>query len=311
MKKGLQKEHKKVSIFYGMVSCKRKLSLIYRSIVRQLFRLYISLSDKKYIIAKIDHPSLSNYFNWIIGAAWLCDKMNVNLEFVFPRENPHFFENSVLYFNHRNKVSGKKFFIKNYLASIARKAARKDLFAEYGHKVISQLSVKQDIQHRADEWFETHIKGDWLAVHYRGTDIHTEPVRKLPIDSYILWLKKVVDHNKYNIFVCSDQAQFVDKMRLAFPNRVYSREIKRSIDSQAIHLPHDSCADDTTFYEQKMDALIDILILAKADMIYTTGSGFVDVVRYFNPKIKIVSLDGRRMGREENKIYVPRGIIKS
>ena len=42
--------------------------------------------------------------------------------------------------------------------------------------------------------------------------------------------------------------------------------------------------------EQMKDALMDILILSKAKLIYTTGSWFVDVVRFFNPSIKIVSL---------------------
>ena len=58
--------------------------------------------------------------------------------------------------------------------------------------------------------------------------------------------------------------------------------------------------------QQEMDALIDILILAKAELIYTTGSGFVDVVRYFNSQTKIVSLDGRRIGRGKNNIPIPR-----
>ena len=38
---------------------------------------------------------------------------------------------------------------------------------------------------------------------------------------------------------------------------------------------------------------IDMLILAKADLVYATGSGFIDTLRFFNPSIKIASLDGR------------------
>ena len=49
-----------------------------------------------------------------------------------------------------------------------------------------------------------------------------------------------------------------------------------------------------------------MLILAKAELIYTTGSSFVDAVRYFNPQIKIVSVDGRRIGRGKNNIPIPK-----
>ena len=293
-----------------LLVCKGKLGIIYRKAVRQFFRIYISLSDKKYIVAKIEHPSLANYFYGVIGIAWLCEKMRINLEFVFPKEDPPFFENCFLYRNYPNKTSTRKgFFINDSnarLASIARKAARKDLPAEYGHKIISQLLIRQDIRDSADEWFDAHIKGNWVAVHYRGTDAHTHPrsdKRRLSIDSYIAWLKEVID-NQCDIFACSDQAQFIDKMKSAFPNQVYYREIRRSMDSKPIHLPNDNQYGDDGVYQQRYDALIDILILAKASLIYTTGSWFVNGVKNFNPRIKIISLD-RRVERRNTENYLP------
>ena len=57
--------------------------------------------------------------------------------------------------------------------------------------------------------------------------------------------------------------------------------------------------------QQQKDAIIDLLILAKAKIIYTTGLSFVDVVRYLNPDIKIVSLDSRKIGRGKNNIPIP------
>ena len=45
---------------------------------------------------------------------------------------------------------------------------------------------------------------------------------------------------------------------------------------------------------QRKDAFMDLLVLARAKLIHTTGSGFVDVIRFFNPKTKIISLDGRK-----------------
>ncbi len=290
--------------------CKKKLSLIYRKVVRELFRLYIGISNKQHIIASIERPSLANYLYGIIGVAWLCERMNITLEFVFPKENPAFFENPVLYQHAPNKTCPSKNFLlnssNNYMASIARKAARKDLPAEYGHRIISQLSIKQDIQHQADEWFNAHIKGDWVAVHYRGTDAHTHPrsdQRKMSINIYIAWLKEVLD-SQCSIFACSDQAQFVDQMKHTFPNRAYSREIERSTDNKPIHWSDNNQYSDRDLYQQKLNALIDMLILAKASVIYTTGSWFVDVVKNFNPKIKIVSLD-QRVERRSASNYLP------
>ena len=278
---------------------KRKLSFIYRKVVREFFRLYISLSNKQYIVASIERPSLANYLYGIIGVAWLCEKMNISLEFVFPKEQLSFFANPSLNQRNTNNTDPSKSYLINsssdYLASIARKVARKDLPTEYGYKIISRLLIKQDIQHQADEWFNAHIKDNWVAVHYRGTDahIHSEPdERKISINSYIAWLKEVLG-NQCSIFVCSDQAQFICEMQRTFPNRVYSREIKRSTNNKPIHQPDNNQYSDKDLYQQKCDALIDILILAKASIIYTTGSWFVDVVKNFNPQIKIVSLDKR------------------
>ena len=107
-----------------------------------------------------------------------------------------------------------------------------------------------------------------------------------------------------SIFACSDQAQFIDEMKAAFPGRVFARDIKRSYNDWPLHFHSASCADQD-IYAQQRDALIDVLVLAKAGLIYTTGSGFVDVVRYFNPETKIVSLDGRTIGRGKNNASIP------
>ena len=293
--------------------CKRKLSLIYRKVVREFLRLYIGISNKQHITIKIEHTSLANYLYGIIGIAWLCEKMNITLEFVFPKEQPSFFEDSVLYQRNPNKTYPSKSFLQissdDYLASIARRAARKDLPAEYGHRIISQLSINQDIQRQADIWFNTHIKSNWVAVHYRGTDAHTHPrsdQRKMPINLYIAWLKEVLD-DQYSIFACSDQAQFIKEMQYKFSNRTYFRAIERSTDNKPIHRSDNNQYSDRDLYRQKRNALIDMLILAKASVIYTTGSWFVDVVKNFNPKIKIVSLDQRVERRSaSNYLSIPK-----
>ena len=181
----------------------------------------------------------------------------------------------------------------------------------YGHKVLSKLAINPDLKRCANQWFADNIKGDWIAVHYRGTDIEKEIKYRhryrIDIDPYITYLKEVIG-DQYSIFACSDQGQFIDKMHMTFPDRVFSRNIERSYNESPIHR-HETWlippkGIDT--FNQEKDALIDLLILAKAKLIYTTGSGFVDATRYFNPQIKIISLDQRKIGRGKNNMPIPR-----
>ena len=161
--------------------------------------------------------------------------------------------------------------------------ASHNLSSEYGHKIISKLTINQKIQQQADMWYHDHIKGKCVGVHYRGTDALREN-RSLKIDAYISYLKRVLDKESY-IFACSDQAQFITRMNVAFPDRVIARDIKRSYTFARLHSK--GCS------QQAQDALIDMLVLAKTELIYTIGSRFVDCIRFFNSEIKIISLDGR------------------
>jgi len=290
---------------------KRQFSIGYRHIIRFCFHIYITLSGKNHIVATVKNPTLANYLYGIIGIAWICDKKNVSLEFVFPDERIPLFE-----YVHINKTSTnqtnatRKAFnidsITSYLASTGRRVARKDMTADYGHEVISRLSIRKDLQRQADEWLDTYIKGDWVAVHYRGTDMYTHPrfaERLMSINSYIAYLKEVLD-DQSSIFVCTDQAQFIEQVERAFPGRVYYRKIRRSTDTKTLHLRHDNSYNDDEAYQQKCDALIDVLVASKARLIYTTGSQFIDITRYLNPHIWIISLN-KRWERRNAVNYLP------
>ena len=68
--------------------------------------------------------------------------------------------------------------------------------SEYGYKVLARLCIKEDFQRSADEWFESHIKGDWVAVHYRGTDIRVgkktiyECRYRIELKPYVTYLQR-------------------------------------------------------------------------------------------------------------------------
>ena len=242
--------------------------------------------------------------------AWLCEKMEVSLKI---QGLSDFFSNDLIV----NNVSKyREIHFKNakkFNASIdVLWLASTYMRSEYGNKVLSKFPIREGIRKCADEWFSNHIKGDWVAVHFRGTDCKDMKTQynsrcRMKSDDYIDYLQAVLD-NKCSILVCSDQVQFVNEMHVAFPKRVFARDIQRSYDSRSLH--------GTLGYRgvrQKKDALIDMLILAKADLVYTSGFGFIDALRFLNPSIKIVSLDERWLARRfsigigsHNGVPIPR-----
>ena len=249
----------------------------------------------------------------MVAYAWICEKMRINIKIKHPSRMiwRHFGNDSI-----SNAINDKG----QQSEFVPTSGFRNDLLfigafvisSEYGHKIISKLSIKEDLKQAADEWFNKYITGSWVAVHYRGTDVEVKKKGscieryRIELDNYIKYLASVLDDH-ISIFACSDQAQFIDKMKQAFPARVFARDIERSYDSEIIHLHwHLMENEQRDNFNQEKDALIDLLILAKAELIYTTGSGFVDVVRYFNPKVKVVSMDGRIIGKGKNNIPMPR-----
>ena len=269
---------------------------------KDLFKKYIahrrtSLADYVYVIVG-NIPALGNYFPRIIGAAWLCEKLGVNVKFTFPdsyiSDGKSFFENSFLNYaegcHPENFTKLKTPLIQlHYIREMPspwEEYAKRQISSEYGYKIISKLSIRRKIQQQADQWCDANIKGECIGVHYRQTDGIQEN-RVISIDSYIDYLRQVLnDHCQ--IYACSDNIQFIEAIHKAFSGRVVSRDITRSKDGRSLHL-HQPYSG----YQQKQDALIDILTLAKLQMVYTVGSNFIDTIRFFNAAVKIISLDGR------------------
>ena len=276
-----------------------------RALYRSLFTKSVFLGKDLAVDCSIHYP-LGTLLNGIVFLAWFCEKMRINIKFERSTNiiSQHL-ENDVLSF--RNEPSTKFDFSNKFL--LKRELSEHGMYfisPEYGHKILSTLSIKQELKEVADQWFEKNIQGNWVAVHYRGTDVERQKHGgcqdryTISLESYIVYLKEILD-NQCNIFACSDQAQFIDQMYEVFPGRAFARNIQRSCDSQALH-----GSANYKGKQQIKDALIDILILAKAKLIYTTGSGFVDIVQYFNPKIKIVSLDSRKNAQGKNYMPIPR-----
>ena len=256
-------------------------------------RHYIGLYYREFIHTKhivFDGHFLKTQANMLCGlisVAWLCEKMKVNLKV---EGLSNFFENDMIINNPAVYQEDHLKRTKIFLAGAAKMLWLGVIYMRsgYGYKIFQKMQIKRELVECADEWFNNHIKGDWTAVHYRGTDVKEKfKYRYVDIEDYIAYLGKVLG-DKCSILVCSDQIQFVDRMHIAFPGRVFARDIQRSCDNRMLHTDPEYIGT-----QQKKDALIDLLVLAKADIVYTTGSGFIDTLRFLNPSIKIVSLDGR------------------
>ncbi len=237
--------------------------------------------------------TMSHIFWGLLLVAWLCERMKVNLKI----EGLSDLFSDDLIINNASEYSEDYFKnTKEFNAGAMLWLAICYIRSEYGYKILSKFPIREDIRKCADEWFTNHIKGDWVAVHFRGTDCKDMKTQyknrfRIKLDDYINYLKAVLD-KKCSILVCSDQAQFIDEMRDTFPGRVFARDIQRSYDNRALHID-----PEYRGVKQKKDALIDMLILAKANLVYTSGSGLIDVLRFLNPSIKIVSLDERWLGK--------------
>ena len=248
------------------------------------------------VFAKVRGHPISIMLYLIIGIKWFCEKIKINVGFAFISDD-NFFENSEL------ELSGERCCEilkkpKNFrVAVVLINYARATIPSDYGHKIISELKVKEELKRQADAWTNNNFRGDWLAVHYRGTD--TNKYRKIKIENYIAYLKEVLDDH-ISILACSDQSQFIDQIHATFPGRVFSRDIQRSDSKIPLHNSPKYAGN-----QQQQDALIDLLVLSKAPLVYTTGSYFIDVLRFFNPAIKIISLDNRGKFYKNIPNYLP------
>ncbi len=285
----------KIGFKHQYAKAKEAITIYYKDFFKE-YTAHRKTLLADYVYVKIECPSLGSYFLRIIGVAWLCEKLGINVKFTFPDTyitgGSNLFENSILNyaktchlenFTKLKKPLAELNYRKGRYPSPWEELAKREISSEYGYKIISRLSIKQEIQQQADQWSNANIKGQYVGVHYRQTDAIHES-RIISIDSYIDYLEKVLDDH-YQIYACSDSALFIDAIHEAFPNRVVSRDITRSKDGRSLHR-HEPYAG----HQQRQDALIDMLTLAKVKMIYTIGSNFIETIRFFNPKIKMINL---------------------
>ena len=126
----------------------------------------------------------------------------------------------------------------------------------------------------------------YLGIHFRGTDkIDSKFAEAEKISYYDM--KKYID--KYrdaykikNIFVATDDQNFIDFMNHEYDS-IYYLDHFRSKDHNAVHNMNVSP------FEKGKQALVDMLILSKSNVLVRTSSNLSLVSIMFNPYLKVIN----------------------
>ncbi len=137
--------------------------------------------------------SISTYVFEIIGVAWFGEKMNINIK-VKCADLEDLFDNFELIRSPKNLHEGYTTSIT--LIRLWQNYAKFAVPAEFGYKVISELAIKADFREQADEWINSKPQGNWVGIHYRGTDINiSSGYRLVSIENYVAYLKGACNLN--------------------------------------------------------------------------------------------------------------------
>ena len=116
--------------------------------------------------------NISAIFGGIVFLAWVCEKMKINIKLIrassviWEQFESNTLINAANVTQQTSNFPNKPFIVEYPLTGWEKHF----ILSEYGYKVLSELSIKRELRDIADQWFDTHIKGCRVAVHYRGTD---------------------------------------------------------------------------------------------------------------------------------------------
>jgi hypothetical protein len=88
----------------------------------------------------------------------------------------------------------------------------------------------------------------------------------------------------YQIFIATDEWNFIEHMRRYFPNRIIYQECRRSSTNQPIH------TKKVSPFQTGKEALLDALLLARCHYLIRTPSNLSICSSFFNPFIPDIVL---------------------
>jgi hypothetical protein len=175
----------------------------------------------------------------------------------------------------------------------------RDWYAEQRARAAGVLDrhvrVRTEISSQVDAFHAAHMAARYnIGVHLRGTDkrqvgnhrlmsrvIRPRHYRPL-IDAHLR------EHSNAQIFVASDQMQFVEQMERWYPGRVVMTDSLRGrshgTGSNPFESPHPG-------FRKGAEVLIDALLLSRCDMLFKCASAVGAFATFFNPKIPWLDLN--------------------
>ena len=149
------------------------------------------------------------------------------------------------------------------------------------------VRVRAHILAKVDHFYHQFIaQRHTLGVHIRGTDFsYAEPTR---LEEYLQAIHSHVRQrnlDEYQIFLATDQTQFVERFRAVFGDRIVVYECHRSSN----HLPafHSSTLDP---YLKGEEALIDVLLLSRCRFLFKGAAAAGEYTMWFNDQLECVDL---------------------
>jgi hypothetical protein len=279
------------------------VSLLFSSLGNQLVAIQankapIKPTQKEYVL--ICHPydaGLFSHFLTVVGFIFYHNRgdytgLRVNFEnrglYYEASRGPNWWEyyfEPVILGNPRNAI---KKIPSDLEYSKACFFAIKGLTRQKAFQIIqNNIRVKPYLKKEVDEFVDNKFDSNFvIGVHYRGTDKVTSGEADLvSYDEIVKTINEQIQERgltDYKIFVATDELAFLNYMESNFPEQIICQKAVRSEDDQAIHLnnPHP--------YQSGREAVIDMLLLSRCQLLVRTISNLSVCSSYFNPSVPVI-----------------------
>lgn len=146
------------------------------------------------------------------------------------------------------------------------------------------VRCKPVVQDQVNGFWRDHLQdAHAIGIHYRGTD-KSEEAPVVPYAAVVAAVRELLppaDAGDWKLFVATDEQGFLEHMLGAFPGKVLSRQVRRSVDGNPIHkAPGDG-------FQKGLDAVVDCLLLSRCARLVRTASNLGLVASYFNPVVPV------------------------
>lgn len=243
-------------------------------------------------------PGMFSVFNTVAGLLYKFDNLaisgfHVDLgttgRYYDPEKGPNWWE----YFCEPIKVGD----MNEYRVAPSGMCSNMAVLTDYKlsrHKVhaliVKYVHFKKPILDEVGDFTNQNFK-NWhvIGIHYRGTDKYTEAPR-VAYQSALKTIKvemEKVGRDKCKIFIATDEKAFICFMKQKFPKKIIFRKVIRSLGLSPIH------TQMTKPFEQGKDAILDMLLLSRCNVLVRCSSNLSLWSVFMNPEMNVIPLNKR------------------